>query len=335
MTRKVVVIGDGAWGTALALVARERGASVAVWGKFPDYTREVIARRENFKFLPGVKLPESIELLSGLDERLREGDLYVAAVPTQFVRPTFGEIKSLLPAEPWICSVAKGIEEKTLQRPSEVLASAMPGARIAVLSGPSHAEEVARNLPASVAVASATAGVAERAQEYLGGGHLRIYTSDDPIGVELGGALKNVIAIAAGICEGLGLGDNAKAALVSRGIVEMARLGAAMGARKATFFGLSGVGDLVTTSYSPHGRNLYVGRQIGAGKSLKEILAGMVMVAEGVWTTRAMLELGRRHAVSVPIAQEVGAVLFDGKPPLQAVRDLMTRVARSELPDFA
>lgn len=335
MAHKVVVIGDGAWGTALALLADERGASTAIWGKFPDYTKEMIARRENFKFLAGVKLPASIELVNGTHARLRDADLYIAAIPTQFIRATFDEIKSCLPAEPWICSVAKGIEEKRLKRPSEILAEALPGAKIAVLSGPSHAEEVARRLPASVAVASAVPGVAERVQEYLGGERMRIYTSDDPIGVELGGALKNVMALAAGICEGLGLGDNAKSALVARGVIEMSRLGSAMGAKKTTFFGLSGVGDLITTSYSDHGRNLYVGRQIGAGKSLQEVLGGMEKVAEGVWTTRAMLELGRRHGVPTPIAQEVGAVLFEGKPPLQAVKDLMSRTARSELPDFA
>ncbi|OHB74433.1 MAG: glycerol-3-phosphate dehydrogenase [Planctomycetes bacterium RBG_16_59_8] len=330
MAKKIVVLGDGGWGTALALLLHRNGHSVDLWGNFPEYVDQMRRRKENVKFLPGVKLPPDLFLLSGDDIDLNRYDLAVVAVPTQFIRGTIGRLRK----DSWRCrsflTVAKGIEEKTGRTPSAILRELTGSSRIAVLSGPSHAEEVARSLPASVVVASRHEFLAQKIQTLFSCGAFRVYTSHDPLGLELGGALKNVIAIAAGICDGLALGDNAKAALLARGVVEMARIGTALGAKKKTFFGLSGIGDLVTTCYSPHGRNLRVGREIGRGKSLEAILGGMEMVAEGVWTTRSIARLAREKGIDAPITGEVYNVLFKGKPPMKAVLHLMTRLPRNE-----
>ena len=324
--KKIVVLGDGAWGTALAIVLRRAGHAVAIWSKFPDYAAEVRAKRENVKFLPGAPLPEGVDVVSGAPPK---ADAYVAAVPTQFIRPTFTELTPYLPKKAVIVCVAKGLEQSTGRRPTEILREVLGRVRLVVLSGPSHAPEVARGLPASV-VAAGEPRAAKAAQDLFKGSTVRVYTSRDALGVELAGALKNVIALAGGIADGFGLGHNAKAALLTRGIVEIARLGAALGARKQTFFGLSGIGDLITTTTFPTGRNLSVGRALGEGKKLEEILAGMNSVAEGVWTAKAALALGRRHGVDLPITGEVHAILFEGKSPKDALRDLMARGARAE-----
>jgi glycerol-3-phosphate dehydrogenase (NAD(P)+) len=324
--RAVVVLGDGAWGTALALVLHRAGHAVSIWSKFPDYAAEVRSRRENFKFLPGIALPEGLEVVCGPPPR---ADLTVSAVPTQFIRETFTELRPHLARRPLIVCVAKGLEQATGKRPSEVLREVLGPVRVVVLSGPSHAPEVARGLPASV-VAAGGRGAAREVQGFFRGDSVRVYTSADALGVELAGALKNVIALAGGICEGLGLGHNAKAALLTRGIVEMARLGVKLGARRQTFFGLSGIGDLITTTTYPSGRNLSVGRALGEGRKLEEILGSMASVAEGVWTTRAALRLARRYRVEMPITREVHAILFEGKSPRDALRDLMLRGPRPE-----
>jgi glycerol-3-phosphate dehydrogenase (NAD(P)+) len=334
----IAVIGDGGWGTALALLLDRNGHRVRIWGAFPDYVAEVRRRRENFKFLKGVQLPDSLELTAEPEEAIRGAALLVSAVPTRFLRGVLERFASVVGPKLPVVSVTKGIEEATLWRPSQIIHAAldrhrnggMRGRRIAVLSGPSHAEEVARRLPTTVVTASRDPALAKRIQRLFMSDRFRVYTHDDPAGVELGGALKNVIALAAGICDGLGFGDNAKAALLTRGIVEIARLGAALGARRATFHGLSGMGDLITTCISPHGRNRYVGMEIGRGRSLEEVLAGMVMVAEGVFTTRAARMLARRHGVEMPITEEVFRVLFRGKSPARAVRDLMVRGRKAE-----
>jgi glycerol-3-phosphate dehydrogenase (NAD(P)+) len=324
--KRITVLGDGAWGTALALILARNGRRAVLWSRFPEYAAEMRARRENFKFLPGAPLPEAVEVVSGPPPA---ADLYVAAVPVQFLRETFSEIRPHLPGNALVVCVSKGLEQSTGKRPTEVLREVLGRARLVVLSGPSHAPELARGLPASVVAAGPPAATKE-VQRLFGGDVLRVYSSRDVLGVELGGALKNVIALAGGLCDGLGLGHNAKAALLSRGIVEMARLGAAMGARRQTFFGLSGIGDLITTTTFPAGRNLSVGRAIGQGKKLSEVLGSMESVAEGVWTVRAVVGLAKRHGVDMPITREVHAILYEGKPPKDALRDLMRRGPRAE-----
>lgn len=325
MTR-VTVLGDGAWGTALALVLARAGREVTLWSRFPEYAAEMRSRRENVRFLPGFPFPDSLRIASGAPPA---ADAYVAAVPTPFIRETFTEIREALDRKALLVCVAKGLEQATGKRPSEVLAEVLGRVRTVALVGPSHAPEVARGLPASV-VAAGEPRAARAAQELFSGRTLRVYTTRDRVGAELGGALKNVIALAGGICDGLGLGHNAKAALLTRGIVEMARLGGRLGARRETFFGLSGIGDLITTTTFPAGRNLSVGRAIGEGKPLAEILGSMRSVAEGVWTTKAAWALARRHRVEMPITEQVHAILFEGKPPREALRDLMRRGPRAE-----
>lgn len=320
MKRSVVVIGAGGWGTALAVLLARGKTRVTLWVRRADYAEELRVRCENVTYLPGVSL-DGIEIDCG---GLPKADLYVMAVPTQHVRETLGQVK--LPRTAPVVSVSKGIEMKTLARPSEILAPRP----VCVLSGPSHAAEVARFLPTSVVAASGDERLARDVQAVFMGPSFRVYTSDDVVGVEFAGALKNIIAIAAGICDALKLGDNAKSALMARGLVEIARLGTSLGGKETTFFGLAGLGDLITTCYSPHGRNLRVGRELGAGKKLDEILASMRQVAEGVWTSRAALELAAKRKIEMPITQEVVRILFEGKPPRAALSDLMSRTPKSE-----
>lgn len=332
--KRLVVLGTGGWGTALALVALRRGLQAVLWGRRADRVEELRRDRENRIYLPGVALPPSLEI-TGDPDAMTEAEAVVCAVPTQHVRATVSALRGRIRPGTPLLSLGKGIEIGTLDRPSQILGEVLDAPRVTALSGPSHAEEVARELPASVVVASADEAEARRWQEALTGMTLRLYTSDDLVGVELAGALKNVIAIAAGICDGLKLGDNAKAALLSRGVVEMARLGTALGSRKSTFFGISGIGDLIATCYSPHGRNLRVGRAIGAGRTLEETLAGSPMVAEGVWTCTAARDLAARHGVELPITEEICRILHEGKPPLEGLKSLMSRVPKSESADLA
>jgi glycerol-3-phosphate dehydrogenase (NAD(P)+) len=324
--RRVGVLGDGAWGTALAIVLRRAGHGVFLWTKFPENAAAMRPARENAKFLPGAAFPEGLEVATGAPP---EADLYIAAVPTQFIRGTFTELLPFLRPRATIACVAKGLEQSTGKRPTEILREVLGRRPLVVLSGPSHAPEVARGLPASL-VAAGEPKAAREVQDLFRGATVRVYTSRDVAGVELGGALKNVIALAGGICDGLGLGHNAKAALLTRGIVEMARLGEALGAKTKTFFGLSGIGDLITTTTFPAGRNLSVGRALGEGKKLEEILAGMHAVAEGVWSSKAVLALARKHRVDMPITEEVCRILFEGKSAKAALRDLMNRDQKKE-----
>jgi glycerol-3-phosphate dehydrogenase (NAD(P)+) len=276
-----------------------------------------------------VRIPAEVEVTADAAAALAGAELAVSAIPTQFVRGAVGRLAGSIPATCLLVSASKGLERGTLLRPSQVLEQAAPGRRICVLSGPSHAEEVARGLPASVVAAAADEADAARVQGLLMGPALRIYTSTDVAGVELGAALKNVIALAAGCADGLGLGDNAKAALVTRGLAELARLGAALGARAETFSGLSGLGDLVVTCTSRHSRNRAVGERLGRGERLADILASTEMVAEGVATADAVLELAARHGVELPIAAAVKRVL-DGGDARQEVCKLMGRAPRAE-----
>lgn len=329
---RVAVLGDGAWGTALAMVLTGNGHDAALWGPFPDYLDEMRTRRENVRFLPGVSLPEGLRLEPDLAAAVAGAELLVLASPSQYLRGTLAKLRPHHdPRRQCVVNVAKGIEVDTLLRMSEVCAELLGPCRYAVLSGPSHAEEVARDQPTAVVVAATEAADAKFAQSLLMGQAFRVYTAGDVLGVELGGALKNVFAIAAGIIDGMALGDNPKAALMTRGIAEMARLGEALGGCPETFSGLGGIGDLIVTCCSGHSRNRHVGEELGRGRPLAEILAAMGMVvAEGVKTTSAAHALARRVGVEVPIINEVYAVLYEGKDPRRAVRDLMTRPARSE-----
>ena len=331
MPKRTAIIGDGAMGTLAAILASTNGHRVALWSAFEEHVADLRRSGENKRFLQGFPLPKDLKVSADAREVTEGADLVVVAVPTRHLRGVLDRIREHLPDGPCYVSVVKGVEVSSLLRPSEVMEHCLGRRRLAVLSGPCLAREVASQLPASVVVASADDGAARAARDALATPWFRIYTSDDPTGVELGGALKNVIAIAAGICDGLELGSNAKAALVTRGLVEIARLGVAMGARRETFAGLAGLGDLVTTCTSDLSRNHHVGREIGRGRPLPEVLREMGRVeAEGVETTRSAVALAARHGVEMPITQEVFAVLFQEKPAPDALADLMSRSLKRE-----
>lgn len=330
MSPRVTVIGSGGWGTAVALVLLENGLEVTMWGHDKAYLGRMERDRENTKFLPGIPFPPELRLEGDAAAAVKGARVIVNGVPTAFLRSVFEDFRGLLPGRVPIVSLTKGIEVETLLRPSQVLREIFPGHPVAILSGPSHAEEVARRIPASVVLAARSATLAKRLQKQFTTERFRVYTNTDPVGVELGGALKNVIALAAGVCDGLGFGDNTKSALVARGLVEMSRLAVKMGARKQTFSGLAGLGDLITTAFSRHGRNRAVGEKLGQGIPLERILRETEKVAEGVHTTKAVMKLARKHAVEMPICREVHEILFAGKDPGEALASLMSRRARSE-----
>ena len=328
---RVTVLGDGGWGTAIAIVNARRNNDVLLWSAFPDYAKVIQEKRENIKFLPGVPLPDSLKISSDLKEVIESSDIIVFAIPTQFLRTTLEKLKAFDLRSKTFVSVAKGIEKNTCLRPSEIIHSILgKELKLVVISGPSHAEEVARNTPTLVVAASEDEKSAELVQAAFMDTYFRVYVQNDLVGAELGGALKNVIAIAAGICDGLKFGDNTKAGLISRGLLEMTRLGIKFNANPNTFFGLSGLGDLATTCYSDHGRNLRVGRELGEGKKIKEILAGMEMVAEGVATAESVKHLCEKVDLDLPIMGEVFQVLFQDKDPQKAVMDLLHRDAHEE-----
>jgi len=324
----IAVLGDGGWGTTLAIHLHRLGHRVRWWGAFPDYVRLVEHRRENVKFLPGIRIPAGLHLAADLDRTVDPSGLIVLAIPSQHLRSVVRRLACLPLRDKRFLSVAKGIETATLKRMSQVVHEELGPVPLAVLSGPNIAAEIAGRHPASSVVASHDQALASEIQQCFTDGLFRLYTSSDVTGVELGGALKNPIAIAAGISDGLGFGANAKAALITRGVVEMARLGAAMGAREHTFWGLSGLGDLVTTCLG--GRNRWLGEQIGKGKPPSAVLAGTPMVIEGVETTKAALALGRRARVELPIIEQVFRVLFRHKDPRKALRSLMLRSRKAE-----
>ena len=325
----IAVLGDGGWGTTLAIHLHRLGHRLRWWGAFPEYLKVLQRRRENVKFLPGVPIPRTLRIVPDLHDALASARIVLLAVPSQHVRPVLRRIRRRAPGA-LIVSAAKGLERGTLKRMSQVVREELGPTRLAVLSGPNIAAEIARNHPASSVVASRDHAVAVEVQRALMSERLRIYTSTDVAGVELGGALKNPIAIAAGIGDGLGFGSNAKAALITRGVVEMARLGAALGAREETFWGLSGLGDLVTTCLG--GRNHWLGEQLAGGRSLREVLASTPMVIEGVETAKATVALGRRCRVELPIIEQVHAILFRRRPPRTALQALMTRRGKAESP---
>lgn len=332
---KTAVLGAGSWGTTLAIVLSENEHDVTLWEFFEEQAEALRRDGENKKFLPGVKVPSSIKIETDLAKSIDGAALVLMVVPSHIVR---GVAKNMaktgkLGKATIIVNAAKGLEEGTLERMSEVLVEELPTDRrfICTLSGPSHAEEVSLQMPTSVVVAGPDADVNVRVQETFMRPYFRIYTNADLVGVEIGVALKNIIAIAAGICDGLGYGDNTKAALLTRGIVEITRLGVALGANRETFFGLSGIGDLIATALSRHSRNRHVGERIGKGESLESILASMVMVAEGVRTTRAAVDMGRKMKIEMPIITAVHGVLYEGKSPRHAINELMNRPPQEEM----
>ncbi len=326
---KTTVIGDGGWGTALAMVLERNGHDVTVWGPFSEYLEEIQASGENKTYLPGVGIPPSIHWIADREAAAKDAGLVVLVVPSRFYKPVVESFKPFIPENALVVSATKGLDEQTHERMSEV-AEQVLGRPVAVLSGPSHAEEVARGIPCAVAVAATDHAMAEQIQRLFVNDTFRVYTRDDVVGVELGGALKNVIAVAAGIGDGMGFGDNSKAALMTRGLAEITRLGTALGAKPETFAGLSGIGDLMVTCMSRHSRNRGVGERLGKGETLEEIMSGMKMVAEGVWNCQAAKELADQLGVSVPITEQVNAVVHEGKDPRQAIRDLMTRAPKPE-----
>ena len=328
---KITVIGDGAWGTALALNMLHNGHQVQIWGAFPDYLAQMQERKENFKFLPGVKLPENLEFCADLQQAVAGQDMLLLATPTQFLRNV---LKNLVPAfdrSTPIINVAKGIEINSWKRISEIVADELGSVDFIDLSGPSHAEEVSRKVPTAVVAAAENISSAETVQKLMMNENFRVYTSSDVVGVELGGALKNVMAIAAGIIDGMKLGDNPKAAMMTRGIFEMGRLGEALGGQRATFAGLSGIGDLIVTCCSGHSRNRHVGEELGRGKSMDEIQQAMGMVvAEGVPTAKGARALAQQLGVETPIIDEIYRIIYENRKVPDAIKALMNRDAKPE-----
>ncbi len=325
------VLGDGAWGTAIALLLAQNSAHrVRLWSARPDNGQLLRERRENVRLLPGVAIPPSVELTTDIRVAVADADLLVAAIPTVYLRATLQGIASQVKSPPPVLSLTKGVENTTFLRPSEILVQVLGADRVAVLSGPSHAEETSRGMPTSVVVASPDLDLARWIQAHFSTDRFRVYTSLDTVGVELAGALKNIIGIAAGISEGLGFGDNARAALLTRGLVEMTRFGVALGAEHQTFAGLAGMGDLITTCVSRHGRNRQVGERLARGEKLPEIEQSMAMVAEGVYTTRSVHDRALQMGIEMPITSEVYRVLYEVKDPRTAVNDLMLRRPKRE-----
>ena len=320
---QVAILGDGGWGTTLAIHLARKGVNCTVWGAFPEYLAEIQASRENRKFLPGFHIPEKIVFSPDLEACVSKAQLVVLAVPSQYMRGVIRRVSArTAKGRAWL-SVSKGIENRTLKLMSQVVADEWGKVPFAVLSGPTIAREVALDTPTAVAVASASGELRAAVRSLMNAENFTCYESDDVVGVELGGSVKNVIAIAAGIVDGLGFGSNTKSILMARGIAEMARLGTKMGAKRATFMGLSGLGDLATTCFSIHSRNHGCGERIGKGESLKHVLRSTEMIIEGVDTARSAAKLGARYRVEMPIVNAVHGILFGGKKPRVAIDALL------------
>ena len=326
----VGVLGAGSWGTALSVLLSDNGHQVTVWSIDENEVKMLNEKREHELKLPGVKLPDDMVITGDLGSTIRGRDFLVLAVPSPFTRSTAKKMSPFVAEGQIIVDVAKGIEESTLMTLSRQIEQEIPQADVAVLSGPSHAEEVGRRLPATCVIGGRTKKTAEYLQSMFISNVFRVYTSPDILGIELGGSLKNVIALAAGIADGLGYGDNTKAALITRGIAEIARLGVKMGGKIESFTGLTGIGDLIVTCASVHSRNRKAGYLIGQGMPMQEAMDEVKMVVEGVYSAKAAAQLAKKYEVSMPIVDEVNAVLFEGKSPAEAVNDLMMRESRSE-----
>lgn len=329
---KVSVLGAGSWGTALSLLLCKNGHEVTLWSALEDEVRMLCEKREHESKLPGVRLPEDMKITADLEDSLQDPDVAVLAVPSPFTRSTAHRMAPFVKKGQIIVNVAKGVEEHTLMTLSEIISEEIPQADVCVLSGPSHAEEVGKGLPTTCVVSAEKRETAEYLQGIFMSPVFRVYTTPDILGVELGGALKNVIALAAGTADGLGYGDNTKAALITRGIAEISRLGTKMGARAETFYGLSGIGDLIVTCASVHSRNRKAGYLMGKGYTMQEAMDEVKMVVEGVYSARAAKSLAEKYQVEMPIIEEVNKVLFEDKPAADAVRDLMLRDKKVEIP---
>ncbi len=331
MIEPIAILGSGGMATACAvLLSEQTRCDVRIWTRTPERAAELIRDGENRRLLPGVPFPDGTQISGDIAEVVQGATLVVAAIPTRYLRDTLLPLAGSIPGGLPVVSVAKGLEIGTLLRPSEIILDVLGLRPVAALGGPSHAEEIARRLPAGVVAASADRHLAERVQTLFTTDRFRVYTNADIVGVELAGAIKNVIAIAAGICDGLGFGDNAKSGLVTRGLVEMIRFGTRLGAQAETFNGLAGLGDLVTTCFSRHSRNRHVGECLGRGQQLEQIVAEMNGVAEGITTTRSIAELAEQRGIEMPIAAEVYAVLFEQKSPVEATDSLMMRPPKDE-----
>lgn len=327
---KITIIGDGGWGTATGILLNGYGHTVTLWGPFADYLQEVRTTRKNSRYLPGVTLPETLSWTADPVRAAADADFFVLAVPSKFYRDVCTRFAGLIPARVPVVSLTKGLCETSHRRMSEIAAETLKRPDVAVLSGPSHAEEVARGLPTAVVAAATNEALAKQVQTLFTGPLFRVYTSTDPLGVELGGAIKNVIALAVGASDGLGFGDNTRAAIITRGLAEMIRLGVALGAQPETFAGLSGVGDLIVTCTSSHSRNHAVGERLGKGEKIGDILASMTMVAEGVWNAKAVRDTARQLNVEVPISEQVCRLCYEGASPRDAVESLMSRDTKPE-----
>lgn len=328
---KISVIGAGSWGIALARLLALNGHEVNVWSIIQDEIDMLTTNHEHLDKLPGVKLPESMTYTTDLEASVKDKDLLVLAVPSPFTRSTSKSMSGFVAKDQIIVNVAKGIEEATMMTLSEIIEQEIPQANVAVLSGPSHAEEVGKGMPTTCVVGAHDKKTAEYVQNLFMCDFFRVYTSPDIFGIELGASLKNVVALAAGIADGLGCGDNAKAALITRGIAEISRLGVTMGGKPETFAGLSGIGDLIVTCASMHSRNRRAGILIGQGKTMKEAMDEVKMVVEGVYSAKAALKLSQKYNIEMPIIEQVNAVLFDDKPAKEALADLLTRDKKSEI----
>lgn len=332
---KIGVIGAGSWGTALAVLLNSNGHEVMIWSVIKEEVEMLRTKRQHETKLPGVVLPEEILLTNDLREAMEDKDVLILAVPSPYTRSTAHSMKDYIKEGQKIVNVAKGIEENTLYTLSDIIEEELPGTDVAVLSGPSHAEEVGRGLPTTCVVGAHTRATAEYLQNIFMSPVFRVYTSPDMLGIELGGALKNVIALAAGTADGLGYGDNTKAALITRGITEITRLGVKMGAKLETFGGLTGIGDLIVTCASVHSRNRKAGYLIGKGCTMQEAMEEVKMVVEGVYSAKAAMGLAKKYQVELPIIEQVNKVLFEGKNAGEAVQELMLRdkkIEHSELP---
>lgn len=328
--KKISIIGDGGWGTTLAVHLSRKKYPVMLWGAFQENIAQTAKTRENKKFLPGIKIPSTIRLTSDMDEAVSFGDLIVLSVPSEYLTSTLNRLQTTSYKGKVFVSVVKGIHPKSFKRMSEIIQEHLPKVPLVVLSGPTIAGEVAQGIATTAVAACKDLKLAVTIQKIFNSDTFRIYTNTDVIGVEVGGSVKNVIALACGICDGLKLGTNAKAAILTRGLKEITGLGLSMGAKKDTFYGLAGLGDLVTTCFSPNSRNRTVGEALGQGRKIKNILGGMQAVAEGVVTAQAVYLMSQKKKIPMPIVEQVYRIIFENKAPSRAMKDLMGRSLKSE-----
>ena len=327
----VGVIGAGSWGIALTVLLDKNGSKVTVWSKFEEEVKMLSEKREYVDKLPGVKIPETVNFTTDLEATVKNNEVLVMAVPSTFVRGTAHLMKDFVAPGQIIVNVAKGIEENTLMTLSDIIEEEIPQAKVAVMCGPTHAEEVGRGIPTTIVVGAREQSTAKLIQDLFMNESFRVYISPDVLGMEIGSSLKNVVALAAGIADGLGYGDNTKAALITRGIAEISRLGIKMGGKAETFAGLTGIGDLIVTCASMHSRNRRAGILIGQGKTMQEAMDEVKMVVEGVYSAKAAMQLARKYDVELPIIEQVNEILFNNKPAAEAVRDLMIRDKKIEI----